>query len=254
MILRDVIVTDEPRPLVRETPRVSRPQEGAPVDVPVHESDKRSASDVPRVVEPVLNVEMVAAWLEAQGPEARRACAALLAEDLRSVRDQAKIEGLRVGKAEAAEAARKELDSRLAVLKRVVTEADVRLKQESDALAASCSEIVAEAVTKIAGPLLGTREAAVGAVEQVLKRVKEARELTIRVNAADVPVLAAAEPELAPALAGRKFSLVADARVDVGGCIVESRLGSLDGRFEAQLRELFEALRAAKAGAGEYRE
>jgi flagellar assembly protein FliH len=250
MILRDVIVSDELRPLVRETPRVSRPQEVVPADVPTREPDKRSAHDVPRVIEPVLTVDAVIGWLRGQGPESRRACAAVLVEELQSLRDQAKNEGLRVGKAEAAEAARKELDARLAVFKRVVTEAESRLKQESDALATSCSEIVAEALTKIAGPLLATRDAAIGAVEQVLKRVKEARELTIRVNAADVPVLAEAEEALAPALAGRKFNLVADARVDVGGCIVESRLGSLDGRFEAQLRELFEALRAAKAGVG----
>jgi flagellar assembly protein FliH len=242
MILRDVIVTDEPRPLVREIPRVSRPQEVVQVDV--------SAHDVPHVIEPVLDLETVVEWLHSQDPDARHACATVLVEELESLRDQARDQGLRAGKAEAAEAAGKELDARLALLKSVVTEAEIRLKQECDALAASCSEIVAEALTKIAGPLLGAREAAVGAVEQVLKRVKEARELTIRVNAADVPALAEAEEALAPALAGRKFNLVADARVDVGGCIVESRLGSLDGRFEAQLRELFEALRAAKAGVG----
>ena len=250
MILRDVIVSDELRPLIREAPRVSRPQEIMQADVVPREPDTRSAHDVPRVMEPVLTVETVIDWLHTQDPEARSACAAALVDELRNLRDEAKSEGLRAGRAEAAKVAREELDARLAVFTRVVTEAESHLKQESDALAASCSEIVAEALTKIAGPLLATRQAAVGAVEQVLKRVKEARELTIRVNATDVPVLAAAEEALAPALGGRKFNLVADARVDVGGCIVESRLGSLDGRFEAQLRELFEALRAAKAGAG----
>lgn len=254
MILRDVIVTDEVRPLVRDSPRASRQQEVAAIDVSSQGPDKRYVHDVPPMVAPVLNVDSIIAWLRVQNQNARRACAAVLADELQSLRDQAKSEGLRAGRAEAADVARKELDARLAMLKRVVTEADSRLNQESDVLAASCSEIVAEALTKIAGPLLGTRAAAVGAVEQVLKRVKEARELTIRVNAADMPVIAEAEQALAPALAGRKFSLVADARVDVGGCIVESRLGSLDGRFEAQLRELFEALRAAKAGTGDHRE
>jgi flagellar assembly protein FliH len=254
MILRDVIVTDEPRPLVRESPRPSRQQDAAPIVVPSQDPEKGQVHDAPRTPDPALNPETIVAWLRIQSPEARRACATVLADDLQSLREQAKSEGLRAGKAEAAETARKELDARLAMLKRVITEADCRLHQESDALAASCSEIVAEALTKIAGPLLGTREAAVGAVEQVLKRVKEARELTIRVNATDLQAIAEAESALAPALAGRKFSLVADARVDVGGCIVESRLGSLDGRFEAQLRELFEALRAARAGTGEHRE
>ena len=143
MILRDVIVTDELRPLVRETPRVSRSQEVVQADVPPREVDKRAGHDVPRVIEPVLTVETVIGWLRTQGAEPRRACAAALVEELQSLRDQAKNEGLRVGKAEAAEVARKELDARLAVFKRVVTEAESRLKQESDALATSCPEIVA---------------------------------------------------------------------------------------------------------------
>jgi len=35
--------------------------------------------------------------------------------------------------------------------------------------------------------------------------------------------------------------------VNVGGCLVESDLGTLDGRLEVQLRELFETIRAVKA-------
>jgi flagellar biosynthesis/type III secretory pathway protein FliH len=52
-------------------------------------------------------------------------------------------------------------------------------------------------------------------------------------------------------LQGRKFEIVADSRVELGGCIVETNTGSLDGRFEVQLRELYETLRLAKLSARE---
>jgi flagellar biosynthesis/type III secretory pathway protein FliH len=88
-------------------------------------------------------------------------------------------------------------------------------------------------------------------VEEILARVKEGRELTIRVARDDVPVIRKFEGELREALQGRKFEIVADSRVELGGCIVETNTGSLDGRFEVQLRELYETLRLAKLSARE---
>ena len=55
-----------------------------------------------------------------------------------------------------------------------------------------------------------------------------------------------AESGIAASLPGRNFTLVPDGRVETGGCIVESSLGSLDGRLEVQLGELTAMLRAAK--------
>jgi flagellar biosynthesis/type III secretory pathway protein FliH len=66
------------------------------------------------------------------------------------------------------------------------------------------------------------------------------------VNPQDLPLLRTAEPGIAASLPGRNFTLVADARVEAGGCIVESKLGSLDGRLEVQLAGLVATLRAAK--------
>ena len=96
---------------------------------------------------------------------------------------------------------------------------------------------------------LVSREAVVGAVCEVVKRVREERELRIHVNPSDLPVLRTAEAGIEASLPGRRFTLVSDGRVESGGCIVESTLGSLDGRLEVQLAELCATLRAAKAGA-----
>jgi flagellar assembly protein FliH len=77
--------------------------------------------------------------------------------------------------------------------------------------------------------------------------VKEGRELSIRVHPDDLPVLQQEQDRIAAALSGRSFSIVPDARVQVGGCIAESSLGSLDGRLEVQLREIFATLRSVSA-------
>jgi flagellar biosynthesis/type III secretory pathway protein FliH len=94
---------------------------------------------------------------------------------------------------------------------------------------------------------LPTREAATSAVLEVLRKVREGRELIVRVCPDDLALLEEQRSLLAASLGGRKFSLVADTRVEVGGCIVESQLGSLDGRLEVQLRGLYDTLRAAKS-------
>ncbi len=92
----------------------------------------------------------------------------------------------------------------------------------------------------------------VGVVAEVLKRVREERELRIHVNPQDLPLLRTAEPGIAASLPGRNFTLVADARVEAGGCIVESALGSLDGRLEVQLAGLVRDV-ACRQGPGSAR-
>lgn len=197
-----------------------------------------------------LTFEAVAAWLAVQDGETRTACGSLLADELMQVHESAKREGFAKGHAEGQQAAQRQADAMHARLQQVVTAAEAALELEQGRLAEQCAEIVAAAFTRIAGEALQTREAAAGAVSEVLKRVKEGRELTIKVSATDLPLLQEQAAQLAAAAPTRKFTLVADPRVELGGCIVESRHGSLDGRFEVQLRELYETLRAARVHRG----
>jgi flagellar assembly protein FliH len=193
-----------------------------------------------------LTLESVASWLAVQDGDTREALAALLADELESVYEKARVQGFAQGGEAARIEAERSLASSSRLLEAVATAAEAKFDAECVALAGSCADIVGEALTKIAGPVLGNAAAAVGAVEQVLRRVKDERELIIRVHAVDVETIRAAESRLVTVLAGRKLQVVADARVELGGCIVESSLGGLDGRFDVQLRELFETLRAVK--------
>lgn len=252
MILRDVIVSSFPRTL-GPPPELERREHttlAALLESPVVTSPEpqQPAEQIAIATQPApLTFEQVAAWLAVQDGEIRVACASLLSEELTQVHEQAKARGHEEGEAQGRAEASREAARLHASLQAIVAAANNAFDQECAALGAACADIVAEVLTKIAGPALATPAAILGAVTVVLQRVKEDRELLVRVNATDLPILQEQQAQLAQLLAGRKFTLVADARVSLGGCIVESSLGSFDGRLEVQLRELYETLRAAKA-------
>jgi len=204
---------------------------------------------VERIVPAPITYDAVLDWLEQ--PDARERVARYLADDISSLRAAARAEGLAAGKAEALASTKAQSKSLLEALENVVSHAELALQAEADELSGLCAEVVCAALAKIAGPVLSMREAALGTVLEVLKRVKDERELTIRVSAHDLPGLRESVDDIEKACAGRRFTLIPDQRVEAGGCIVESSLGSLDGRFDVQLRALAETLRSAKTAGPE---
>ncbi len=259
MILRDIIIADQSRtlgraPAIAPEPEVAERQAivASLLDLP------RATADVEAAPEPyvppapsVLTFEQVAAWLAIQDGETRAACASLLSDELTAIHEKARLSGYEAGEQRARAEFARQFEHGLATLEQLATAAEAAFDRESAALAEGCVDVVAEVLAKIAGPVLTSREAIVGAVLNVLARVKEDRDVTIRVHATDLPVLQQEEQTLTRVLGRRKFALVADTRVTAGGCIVETSAGSLDGRFEVQLHEMCETLRTAKAAGRE---
>lgn len=262
MILRDVIIADQSRTLGRAP---------APVFTPEPEITERQAAvasllDLPRPaaadIEPVaetfvppspapLTFEQVTAWLAVQDGDTRAACASLLSDELTAVHEKARLNGYEAGEQRARAEFSRQFERALGTLEQLTTSAAAAFDRECATLAEGCVDVVAEVLAKIAGPALASREAVIGAVLTVLSRVKDDRDVTIRVHANDLPVLQQEEQALTHVLGRRKFALVADTRVTAGGCIVETSAGSLDGRFEVQLHEMCETLRSAKAASRE---
>jgi flagellar biosynthesis/type III secretory pathway protein FliH len=254
MIVRGSILSEKRVPLesalsherahlaaVRATPGVARDPE--PTAVPATPPPIIALAPPPPAP---LSLEAVSKWLAGQDESTRAALARQLAGNIdelqRAAQDQGFAAGRKAGRAEAETATQSHLET-LAAIHR---SAELAFASEVALLTTQCAEIVGVAIARIAGPLLATPEAALGAVIEVLKRLTEEREVVIRVSTADVGAVEAAAGPLAVALAGRRYSIVADARVQVGGAIVESNLGSLDGRLEIQLRGLAETVLAAK--------
>lgn len=235
MILRDVIVGSE-----RERLRSWLTPEITSLPTPAERHERNSTAER-------WDVESVCRWLETQAPEVRAACAAHLASDIQLLTDQACEEGRELGRSQARQEALDSVRSSLGTLAQAAAACEQAFTRECAQLAESCADIVAEAFRKVAGPNLLTREAALGAVLEVLKRAKDERELTIRVSPQDLPLLESQKSVIQEALGSRQWSLCADPRVALGGCLVDSSLGTLDGRLEIQLQELWETLRASKS-------
>jgi flagellar assembly protein FliH len=242
MILRDAVFSSERRHLGAQPP--------APVaTLPAHHDEVRevAATYEARPAEaPPLSSDRVASWLGSQDGATRTALAAMLSVELAELREAAREEGYTRGHTEAMKEARDRVGSSLAALEALNVRAEDAFVSEAEQLGERCTDIVAEVFFKLAGAQLATREAIVGAVTEVLKRVREERELRIHVSPQDLAVLRSAEAGIAASLPGRRFTLVEDNRIEVGGCIVESALGSLDGRLEVQLAEFCATLRMAK--------
>jgi flagellar assembly protein FliH len=258
MILRDVIVSEQARILGRvPQPDSVRPERSSmaalldPLPAMLPEPDVRN-DESPRFSVPApLTFEQVAAWLAVQDGETREACASLLAEELTAVHERARLSGYEAGEKRAMDEAAEKSAKMQDALSNLVSASESAFEQESAALAEDCADVVGEVLAKIAGSTLASREAILGTVMTVLRRMKDDREATIRVHAEDLPVLQLEEARLAELFGRSKFTLVADSRVTVGGCIVETSAGSLDGRLDVQLREMCETLRSAKmAGRG----
>jgi flagellar assembly protein FliH len=240
MILRDAVFSSERHHLGAQ-PAVSVPEE-------VREAP---ASYGPRPTEaPPLSSDRVASWLVTQDGATRTALASVLSEELAALREAARDEGYALGHAEAMKEARERVGSSLTALAELNDSAEQAYASEAAQLGDACGDIVAEVFFKLAGTQLAAREAIVGTVTEVLKRVREERELRIHLSPQDLPVLRSAEAGIAASLPGRRFTLVEDSRIEAGGCIVESALGSLDGRLEVQLAEFCATLRAAKSSRG----
>jgi flagellar assembly protein FliH len=247
MILRDAIFSADRRHLgAQAAPAVHAASPETAPALFAAEVLETGATYEARHTDVQLSSDRVASWLVTQDGATRTALAAMLSEELAAVRDAARDDGYARGHSESMKEVRDKVGGAMAALAALHESAEAAFDATAAQLNDACADIVAEVFFKLAGTALVTREAIVGVVGEVLKRVREERELRIHVNPNDLPVLRSAEAGIAASLPGRRFTLVADGRVEAGGCIVESTLGSLDGRLEVQLAELCASLRAAK--------
>lgn len=81
-------------------------------------------------------------------------------------------------------------------------------------------------------------------VLNALRQTRQQEMLTVRVNAADLPLLENLREKIDSFGRARYMDFVADQAIKTGGCIIESASGTIDARLETQLRILENALLA----------
>lgn len=90
----------------------------------------------------------------------------------------------------------------------------------------------------------------VNIVAAALQNARQQEKLTVRVNPANLTQIESEIKNFASGGRTRFLDFIADPRVSVGGCMIESEVGTIDARLETQLRVLERALLAQSEGEG----
>jgi flagellar assembly protein FliH len=168
-------------------------------------------------------------------------------QELEALREQAIRDGYREGEELARQALDDEFGAKLRSLAEVIAAAQKSVHASVEGLHEIGAEIVYEAVTKIAGSTLASREGVQAVVREVVKRAKDSTRLTVHVSPSDYEWISKEKDVLLENLGAGTVDIVPDERVQLGGCLLETPSGNLDGRLEVQLQCLRDALLSARS-------
>jgi flagellar assembly protein FliH len=159
-------------------------------------------------------------------------------------------EGAREGREAATAKVEAELGAQVAALAAFLKQARTQLDRQIDGLEPLCAEIAFESAAKILGRAMLEPDGVAAAVREAIRRARDRSRLVLRVSPRDFALLEAQRGRLADGLDSGPLELVADGRVELGGCLLETPGGTLDARLEVQLAALRDALLGAHAPTG----
>jgi type III secretion protein L len=179
--------------------------------------------------------------------EARARAEALLAEAEETasrLRDEAAAARASTLREAAREGREEGLASAASALAGVALAREQRLRALEAEVAAVALEV---ARVLLGGELAAAPERVLELARRALRPVRDRREVVLRLNPADVPLVRAGQGGLAAQLSRAPgLSLREDAAMARGGVVVETEAGSVDARVEAQLALLERALAEAE--------
>lgn len=174
-----------------------------------------------------------------------------LGEQLDVLKQEAWDEGMREGREQAEIEVRKKASAQLEAMTTFMRDARACLEEEIHGMDELGVEIVFEAVAKILGQAATNPEAVAEIVREVIRGAKDRSRLVVRVRRADLDWISLNREQLLSGIDAGSVDFVADDRVRLGGCILETPIGNLDGRLETQLAGLRDILLTARMRADE---
>jgi len=99
-------------------------------------------------------------------------------------------------------------------------------------------EIAFAALTRIVGEQFGDPNFTRAVVTKALKGVRDAQKLTVHLSPSDVEIMERHAAATGDSAILAEINYVADPRVTVGGCLIETDTGVWDARLETQLQRL----------------
>jgi len=149
-------------------------------------------------------------------------------------------EGFEAGRREAEKATEQrlgELLEGLEILGRDLVEYRSGLLEQVQSQAVALSFAIAHKI--VDAKLREDRTLVISTVRKALQRVAERDRISIRVNPADLETIRKMRDGWADVVEGvGKLEVIADRRVDPGGCVVATDSGTVDARISSQMKEL----------------
>lgn len=136
-----------------------------------------------------------------------------------------------------------------------VTEQLVKARMEHDSFLKNANRELMDLAFKIAEKIIGKQleiepQTIISIVKQAMQNVRGSKQLTIRVHPNDAKILKENDEELQEALGRQRIiDIVEDKKVQEGGCIIESEIGTVEAQLHTQLDRLKKILLVAKTNA-----
>lgn len=159
--------------------------------------------------------------------------------------DQGFAEGRAAALAETGRMLEAERDSMRVVLQTFVD----RISDERRRMWRDAEPQIIAFVLEVAGKIVKdearvNRDVVLSVVRNALRRVVDTENIRIRVNMDDLDTVRSSRDELSTLIESiRHVEIVADRRVDSGGCVVETASGTIDAKIDTQVDEVASALR-----------
>src|SRR5688572_11637749 len=146
--------------------------------------------------------------------------------------------------AEAEQRLHVEVGNRLGSAVEMLRTTSERLAGEARSDALEVGFLIARRILE--SELATSPEPLVGLVRSTIRRLGEARKMVVKLSQADAEavnaILAARGPSAVSTVATAQIEIVTDNSLERGDCVVESDVGSVDGRIATRLEELRRAL------------
>lgn len=180
-----------------------------------------------------------------QRAETAEAAVAEMQRDLEALREQAHEEGVQTGTEQAEQSAARRRDAEAEQFQQLCNELIEQNRERVKEAEEAAVEIGFAATVKLLGRLHSDNALLEALVRQSMEHVLAREGLKIYLSPKDCHRMQALARRGSQDWAGVEFE--ADSRIQLGGCRIESRAGSLDARLELQIDELKKALLRAVA-------
>jgi len=178
--------------------------------------------------------------------QARKSVLAQFKEEAEAARELGRQRGLREGRLTGIEESKQSFSAKIDRVRSLADKLPHALRAGIDGMEDTLVEIAFEAVCKVLGNAAVTRESVLAMVRQATARTLSGEKLVVRLHPTDLAMLRTAGALAADLPTGAAASWVADQRITLGGCVIETDGGELDARLETQIQRLRDALVTAR--------